>query len=129
MLPVAASDHPLGSVEGPVSRDLASRHRQIVLSERLSHAADTEGGVFATDSWRVGDMRIKHELLLSGVGWGFMPANLVEGDIAAGRLRRLRLDFTNELKLPMVAAWRRAIPLGPVARELVGRLGAAGGLG
>ena len=126
MLPVAAPDHPLGRAEGPVGRDLAGRHRQIVLSERLSHDSEGEGGVFATETWRVGDMHIKYDLLLAGLGWGFMPAHLVEDDIEAGRLRRLRLDFTNELVLPLVAVWRRASPLGPVARDLVSRLGAAG---
>lgn len=126
MVPVAAPSHPLAETDEPIDRQRASGQRQIVLSERLQHAVASEDGVFAADTWRVGDIRIKHDLLTSGLGWGSMPEHLVAGDIAAGRLRRLVLEFTADAVLPLIVVWRPATPLGPNARDLLERVATEG---
>ncbi len=122
LLAVAAPHHPLASTAGPVPKNTAQRHRQIVLSERLEHSDDRGGGIVAAETWRVGDLRLKHDLLLAGLGWGAMPADMVAADIAAGRLSQLHLAFADDPVLRLTAIWRRAVPLGPVARSLLDRL-------
>ena len=39
----------------------------------------------------LGDFGAKHALLLAGIGWGSMPAAMVQADLEAGRLPRLDL--------------------------------------
>ncbi len=71
IIPVAAPGHPLASaneVAQPRARDFV----QIVLSERpLGGSRDF--GVVSLNTWRVGDLTAKHNLILGGIGWGGMP--------------------------------------------------------
>jgi DNA-binding transcriptional LysR family regulator len=52
---------------------------------------------------RTADIGWKHTLLRAGMGWGFMPKELVEEDIARGRLRILTLENgpPDTLKMPV----------------------------
>ena len=77
----------------------------------------TEGqdfGVFADQTWRLGDLGAKHALLLAGIGWGNMPAAMVRADLQSGRLVRLDLpDWrggTFTMHLLHAAGARRVLP-------------------
>jgi DNA-binding transcriptional LysR family regulator len=48
-------------------------------------------GIFADQTWRLGDLGAKHALLLAGIGWGKMPAAMVRADLQSGRVVRLDL--------------------------------------
>jgi DNA-binding transcriptional LysR family regulator len=66
-----------------------SEHIQIVLSER-SEKGGADQAVLSPKTWRVADIKTKHELILSGLGWGNLPLHMLEGDLARRRLVRLR---------------------------------------
>jgi DNA-binding transcriptional LysR family regulator len=85
-------------------------------------------GVLAVKRWRVTDMNLRYKLLLAGIGWCSMPRNLVEADLAAGRLvalKPLRWEGADRMpRFPLVIAHRRDKALGPAARWLIQRLAA-----
>lgn len=118
MITVAAPEHPLaqGAVPGA-----AREHVQLVISDRSALSAGQEFGVIATRTWRLSDLNAKHTLLLAGIGWGSMPALMVQADLDAGRLVELRLPEFMRRRLPLTAIYRTDTPPGPAGRWLIRR--------
>ena len=129
LIPVAAPDHPLARIKGRISIEALRDHVQLVLSDRSSLTHGTDFSVFSTRTWRLADLGARHEMLVAGLGWGSMPAHMVEGDLEAGRLVKLdirRSDGVTRLPRPgVVLARRKDKALGPagqwLAEQLLGR--------
>src|SRR5258708_36109673 len=68
IIPVATPDHPLASAGG-TSPSRSRDHIQLVLSVQPEPGGPDDGVVGLTN-WRVGDLTLKHKLLLAGLGWG-----------------------------------------------------------
>ncbi len=126
LVAVAAPDHPLAQLKKPFAPELLRDHLQLVLSARADVRDRRDYGVLSVNRWRVTDINLRHRLLLAGVGWCSMPRNLVEEDLAAGRLvalKPLRWEGSDRMPhFPLVIAHRRDKALGPAARWLVQRL-------
>jgi DNA-binding transcriptional LysR family regulator len=120
LIPVAASSHPLARA-GDKSAAPALDHVQLVLSDRPA-GEGRDQGVVSLATWRVGDLTLKHKLLLSGFGWGGMPEPMVRADIEAGRLVRLELPDWRGGVYPMQVAHKIETPPGPAGRWLIDRL-------
>src|SRR5471032_1730476 len=124
MVMVAAGEHPLAKYEGTIPKSELAKHVQLVLTDRSSLSKGREFGVMSASTWRLADLFAKHEFLLSGLGWGGMPAHAVQGDIAAGRLVELAIEELppGGLMLPMAAVYPTAAPPGPAGRWLIERM-------
>jgi DNA-binding transcriptional LysR family regulator len=120
LLPVSAPSHPLAAV-GLVQQSSARDHVQLVLTDRSSLTEGQDFQVTAIRTWRIADLGTKHALLLAGLGWGNMPAPMVEKDIEAGRLVRLNVPQMGGMYDFRVAC-RLDTPPGPAARWLIQRL-------
>lgn len=123
-LMVAASDHPLAGISGPIPKEELSRYTQLVLTDRSDLSTGREFGVMSSSTWRLADLFVKHAFLLKGLGWGGMPMHTVEDDIAKGRLVELQIEDVppGGLILQMSAAYPVAAPPGPAGRWLIERL-------
>ena len=125
-MPVAASSHPLAGLPGPITTEQLRDHMQLLLSSDPMATGTDDLGAHSVNRWRINDLDLRHRMILGGLGWGTMPAHLVEQDIAVGRLVALPLDQTDPAnRMPEVtfsAAHRTSDPLGPAARWLVDRL-------
>lgn len=121
LVPVAAADHPLAAATGPLSRDLLEAHVQLVLTDRSPLSAGISGGIVSRRIWRFVDLNSRLDYLLAGFGWGSMPAHMVEGHIAAGRLKRLDLKENNGrlVTIPIHVVHERGRPPGRAGRWLV----------
>lgn len=121
LITVAAADHPLAALEGPIPRAELARHVQLVLTDRSALSSGDDFYVFSSLTWRLADLFAKQELLLRGLGWGSMPAHAVEADIKAGRLVKLSLADIPQGKvtLPMSAIYKTNSPPGPAGRWLI----------
>ena len=120
LIPVAAPHHPLARARDAAPRE-ASDFFQLILSERPA-AAGLDFGVVSLNSWRIGDLAVKHALLLAGLGWGGMPEPAVRADIASGRLVRLDLRNWRGGEYAMQAVHKIDTPPGPAGRWLIERL-------
>ncbi len=121
LIPVAAPDHPLarsGVNEPGAARD----HIQLVLTDRSTLTAGQEFSVIGRRTWRLADLSAKHALLLAGIGWGTMPAPVVEDDLQSGRLVALRLPDCHSQNFQFDVIYRSDSPPGPAAAWLIGRL-------
>jgi DNA-binding transcriptional LysR family regulator len=123
LVPVVAAEHPLARTPSASSRALEG-HVQIVLSERGLEGRGPEHSVLSTRTFRVADLGTKHAFLLGALGWGNMPLHMIEGDLAAGRLVRLRSPALprDALALPMSVVTRQGTTAGPATRWLASRL-------
>jgi DNA-binding transcriptional LysR family regulator len=120
LIPVAAPNHPL-ALAGEPSPSRAREHLQLVLSDQLQ-AEGRDYGVVGLANWRVGDLTLKHKLLLGGIGWGGMPEPMVRADIESGRLVRLDLPDWRGGEYAMQVVHKIETPPGPAGRWLIERL-------
>lgn len=129
MVPVAATDHALAKLKGPLGREVLERHTQLVLTDRTQLTAGFSGGVIGRHTLRFADIATRLDFLLAGFGWCNMPAHMVEAHIAAGRLKRLRLQEDDSWLFPIHVVHRRDRPPGRAGRwlldDLRARLGPA----
>ena len=123
-LMVAASSHPLALHKGTISRELLSKHTQIVLTDRSELSAGREMGVMSPNTWRLADLFAKHHFLLNGLGYGGMPLHTVRKDLEERRLVVLAIEETPPEGLPlgMFAVWQTKTPPGPAGRWFIDRL-------
>lgn len=120
LVPVAAPDHPLA--RRAVAPGEAREHLQLILSDRSDLTRGREFAVLGRDSWRLGDLGAKHELIRQGIGWGNMPRHLVAADLEAGRLVALELPEQPGGQYPFHALWRRNARPGPASSWLIDAL-------
>jgi len=124
MLFVASTAHPLASLRGPIPARILARHRQLVLTDRSELSRGKELAVFAANTWRLADLGAKHAFLRAGLGWGGMPAHVVETDLADGSLVEIEPeDLPKAIRvMPMSAVFRTDTPPGPAGRWLIEHL-------
>ncbi|MGV8921436.1 MAG: LysR family transcriptional regulator [Pseudomonas sp.] len=120
LIPVAAPDHPL-ALGNPNPPGAARDHVQLVLSDRSQLTRDKDYAVVSPRSWRLADLGAKHMLLREGIGWGNMPTDMVEDDLATGRLVQLNLPELQSRPYIFDVIYRTDTPPGPAARWLIER--------
>ncbi|CAN7591374.1 LysR family transcriptional regulator [Pararhizobium sp. LjRoot238] len=119
MIPVAAPGHPLARAGGGPREP--SDYIQLILSER-SAADGRDYGVVSLNNWRIGDLGVKHALLLAGLGWGGMPEPAVRADLKTGRLVKLNLRNWRGGEYNLQAVHKVDTPPGPAGRWLIERM-------
>jgi DNA-binding transcriptional LysR family regulator len=121
---VTASSHPLASHARPVTRCEVAKHVQLVLTDRTDLSEGQEFQVLSLHNWRLADLGAKHAFLRAGLGWGSMPFDMVERDLAEGSLVEIKLQDEQEdgYIMPMSATYRVDSPPGPAGRWLIDEL-------
>lgn len=121
---VAAPTHAMAAQRGTVPVKTASKHVQLVLTDRTPLTAGRDFAVLSPLTWRLADLGAKHAFLRAGLGWGHMPLHIVEEDLAAGRLKRLRIADADPryAQMQMRAVWRKDTPPGPAGRAFLDQL-------
>lgn len=120
LIPVASPDHPLARASK--NRPGAARdHVQLVLTDRSPLTGKTDLGVVSARTWRLADLGAKHMLLKAGIGWGNMPAPMVQDDLDSGRLVQLDLPDAKGGVYKLETIYRADSPPGPAAAWLVER--------
>src|ERR1700692_4905940 len=124
MLFVASPTHPLASLKGPIPARVLAQHRQLVLTDRSELSQGKDFGVFSSNTWRLADLGAKHAFLRAGLGWGAMPVDVIETDLANRSLVKIDLEDVPDANLVMAmpAVFRTDTPPGPAGRWLIDRL-------
>jgi DNA-binding transcriptional LysR family regulator len=124
LLPVVAPDHPLAEFDEPIETHVLHKYVQLVLTDRSALTAGRDYGVLSGRTWRLADLGAKQSMLLAGLGWGNMPAHLVEADIAQGRLKIIRpIEFdARTAQLVMCGAYLADHRLGPAGQWMIEHL-------
>ena len=120
---VVQADHPLAKSAGSASLGLPelADHLQIVLTDPSRLSEGRTFGVLSPHTCRVNTQEAKFALIRAGLGWGRLPAWLVQDDLHAGRVVRLGVADLGRGGLVNYEAYlahRLDEPLGPVAQAL-----------
>jgi DNA-binding transcriptional LysR family regulator len=124
LVTVAAPGHPLAEIEGPIGREEASNHVQLVLTDRSALTQGRDFGVQSSRVWRLADLGAKHAFLRAGLGWGHMPLHIVKADIEQGSLVPIEMMVHPTLGsgFSMHAIHLKEQPPGPAGRWFIDRL-------
>ncbi len=124
MATVVSPRHALAAHAGPVPTSVLSRHVQLVLTDRSALSQGRDFGVLSPLTWRLADLGAKHAFLRAGLGWGSLPLDMVEADLASGALVRIAVEDSppSGYVMPMLAIYRSDAPPGPAGRWLIERL-------
>jgi DNA-binding transcriptional LysR family regulator len=125
---VAARQHKLAALPGPIPVSTLAQHVQLVLTDRSSLSRGQEFGVLSPRTWRLADLGAKLAFLRAGLGWGSMPIDAVAADLARGTLVSLPIEDAAPGGYVMVMStiYPTASPPGPAGRWLINRLQQAG---
>jgi len=93
--------------------------KQIVLSEKNPQSSNQSFGLLSDGmKWYVNDAQFKHEIILSGLGWGHIPYHSIERELKEKKLTILKLEtiYPKELDIFLIKLKKKS--LGPVATKL-----------
>lgn len=125
LIPVAAPEYPIARISRPVRDDELHDHVQLVVTDRSRRTEGKDFSVYSARTWRLSDLWTKHQFLLEGMGWGFLPTHIAEPEVVAGRLVRLELaEHAAEERLPVHYAVRKDQAAGPAQTWLAEQLAA-----
>lgn len=118
---VVAPGHPLAARRGMILRSVLEKHVQLVLTDRSTLTTGRNFGVVSPNVWRLADLGAKHAFLRAGLGWGHMPLHMVQADLDAKTLVRIKLETspTAGPGFAMHAIHRKEQPPGPAGRWFV----------
>ena len=120
---VTSPQHALASYGRPIPAGELVKHVQLVLTDRSTLSKGKDLGVFSARTWRLADLGAKHAFLRAGLGWGGMPEELVEADLARGALVKIILeDVPKGFVVGMSAVYRTDAPPGIAGRWFIDRL-------
>jgi DNA-binding transcriptional LysR family regulator len=119
VLPVVGVDHPLAKEPEPITRETLEPHVQLVLTDRTPLTQNFSGGIVSHHVWRFAELSTRLEFLLAGFGWCRMPAHLVLGPIAEGRLKALKLAESSSFQFLAHVVHVRGHEIGRAGRWLI----------
>ncbi len=118
MIPVAASSHPLAQASQPLSEQDLRQSRQIVVRDSGRHDQN-QGWLGSEQRFTVSHFATSLQALEAGLGFAFVPDNLVAEAVAHGRLCRLKLALQAQRKLPIYLIQVSRDHIGPANQRLV----------
>jgi DNA-binding transcriptional LysR family regulator len=120
MVAVMAPDHPALTAAGGAFREKhLTETRQIVVAGRDLATSDPRF-VFARHVWRTDNALAALSLITAGLGWGWLPRNVVKPYVASGALVEIPFEnISNGLDLWVDVVWSRERPLGLGAQRFV----------
>ena len=121
---VTSPGHPLATYGRPIPARELAKHIQLVLTDRSTLSKGKEFGVLSPQTWRLADLGAKHAFLRAGLGWGGMPAELIQSDLKRGTLVKIvAADAPPKgFVMSMHAVYRTESPPGIAARWFIDRL-------
>lgn len=88
---------------------------QIIVRSSEPNSERTSGVHNLTHHWRVTDFQTKKQLLVEGMGWGYMPEHTINEELKKNKLQIL---IKKKNKIPMYICTLRSKTLGPATSAL-----------
>ncbi|MBJ7537818.1 LysR family transcriptional regulator [Marinomonas transparens] len=119
MVAVASSDHPLATAEYPIDNERLSRELQLVIRDSAVETSVDAGWLGTDRRWTVSSLQSALEIVVSGVGFAWLPKADILEDLKAGNLKKLNLVSGGERKFHLYAVFGKGERTGPATRLLV----------
>ncbi|MZR31926.1 LysR family transcriptional regulator [Sneathiella litorea] len=119
LTPFAGQGHPLMTQNTPIETGELQRHLQIVISDGTkSELPVTIGWLKSEQRWTVSGFYEARDILLSGIGFCWLPAHLLLEDIERGELCRINTRDNLEALIPLSLVIPAPEKLGPAGKLL-----------
>jgi DNA-binding transcriptional LysR family regulator len=124
LIPVVAPGFLRFEIDGEITPERMRPYAQCVIRDSAPSGPSQDYYLIeGARRWTVSDQLMKKELVVQGMGWGHMPAFLIEDELADGRLLSIEGQAFRRRSVPLVAARRRDKVKGPVAERLWRHIG------
>lgn len=118
---VAHPGHPLNRLDRPVTDSDLRTHRQIVIRDTGRQGRDS-GWLGAEQRWTVSHVQTSVAALEQGMGFAWLPRDIIADALAAGRLQPLPLETGGTRRSPLNLVMVDRDGAGPAARALAAAL-------
>jgi DNA-binding transcriptional LysR family regulator len=126
---VAARAHPLGRHRGPVEDEQLADHVLLTVRGSDPRLELPTAALERRATVDLADFHAKRAAILSGIGYGWLPAHLCADELRAGRLRVVRYRRGSQHRFAPRLYQRAGARPGPAARRLIDALVEAGPTG
>ncbi len=90
-IPVASPNYPIFQLEQPLSEDELKQFRQIVIRDSGVKREQSSGWLGAEQRWTVSHFSSSIAAIKSGLGFGFIPRELIQRELESEELREFSL--------------------------------------
>ena len=106
MVFAVAPNHPLASIDGPISNATLLQHRAVAVADTSRQLTPrTSGLLTGQDVLTVADMEAKLEAQIQGLGVGYLPLHLIKPVVEKGELVIKSVESPRS-KITILLAWR-----------------------
>lgn len=89
---VAHPEHPLHQLQRVITLEDLKSHRQIVVRDSATANRRDSGWLGADQRWTVSHVKTSIDMISRGLGYAWLPTNMIVEQLAQGRLQRLNLQ-------------------------------------
>lgn len=116
--PVCSPDFYLMQLGRTIQMSDFSNQVQVVVKDSGQHTKATAGVLSNCNHWTVNDFATKKQLILSGLGWGYIPIHQVQDELANKKLVKIKTNFLENLLIDFFLIKKRNRILKPMATNL-----------
>jgi DNA-binding transcriptional LysR family regulator len=121
---VVSAEHPLATRRGPIPAAVLAKHIHLAHIDPVDLSRTQMPSMRSARVWRLSHLGAKLAFLRAGLGFGAMPMDLVEADLASGALVQITTDDAppGGYVISMSAIYRTDSPPGPAGRWFIEHL-------
>jgi len=119
LMAVASPDHALFQGEGPINNERLSSELQLVIRDSAVEGSIDAGWLGTERRWTVSSVQSALEIVVSGIGFAWLPKADIESELNTGKLKKLDLVSGAERSFHLYAIFGKGERTGPATRLLV----------
>ena len=122
---VASPEHSLNKLDRNLTLEDLKCYRQIVVRDSAqgnSYDKASEGWLEANQRWTVSHMQSSIDMICKGLGFAWLPYNLIETQLDKGLLKPLQLKENTKRSTQLYLTFKDGDRLGPAARSFLGEI-------
>jgi len=119
---VVTPDHPLSKIDRNLTLQDLKKFRQIVVRDSLTSNKKekaNDGWLKANQRWTVSHMQSSIDMVSKGLGFAWLPLNLIQDKLENNTLIPLPLDGNSERSVSLYLTFKDLDALGPVAQDFI----------
>ena len=122
---VASPEHPLNKLDRKLTLEDLKCYRQIVVRDSIqgdSKDKVSEGWLEANQRWTVSHMQSSIDMICKGLGFAWLPSNLIEAQLDNGLLKPLQLKDNTRRSTQLYLTYKDGDCFGPAARSFLNEI-------
>lgn len=119
---VASPEHPLNKLGRKLTFEDLKCYRQIVVRDSIQGECKdkvSEGWLEANQRWTVSHMQSSIDMICKGLGFAWLPSNLIEAQLYNGLLKTLQLKENTKRSTQLYLTFKDGDCLGPAAKSFL----------